>query len=98
MKVTVSLVNCILREEICVNTLFFHREAHECVEASLLPVLRVLFNAPVSSPFAAVNVANVAELIVSVTAPAIVLKADLTTLGINQDKKWVTTLRVAYRA
>lgn len=69
--------------------IFFDREAHECVQACLLPVLRVLFNAPASSPYASINVSNVAELIVNITAPTIVEKADLTSLGISRDINWV---------
>jgi len=67
------------------------RQTHECVEAAFLPTLRVLFNAPRSSPLASVNINNVVELMVSITRPSIIKEADLK--GICQRNiQWVRML------
>ena len=63
------------------------REAHECILFSFLPILRCLFDAPPSSPYADVDVSNVAELLVSITQPSIVQAAEFK--GIAPDKIWV---------
>uniref|UniRef100_H2YZ39 Nuclear condensin complex subunit 3 C-terminal domain-containing protein n=1 Tax=Ciona savignyi TaxID=51511 RepID=H2YZ39_CIOSA len=56
---------------------YMSKEAHECIEYAFLPTLRVLFNAPRSSPYASVDINNVAELLVCITRPSIIRKAEL---------------------
>ncbi|XP_029446276.1 condensin complex subunit 3 isoform X1 [Rhinatrema bivittatum] len=56
---------------------YANRTNQECFEEAFLPTLRILFNAPASSPLADVDVSNVAELFVDLTRPS----------GLNPQKK-----------
>ncbi|XP_054855999.1 condensin complex subunit 3 isoform X2 [Eublepharis macularius] len=53
------------------------RANQECFEEAYLPTLRLLFNAPVSSPLSEVDASNVSELFVDLTRPS----------GLNQSSK-----------
>ncbi|XP_076813570.1 condensin complex subunit 3-like isoform X2 [Clavelina lepadiformis] len=68
---------------------YMSKQAHECMEAAFLPILRILFNAPCSSPYASVNADNVAELLVSITRPSIIQSADLKGICEERDTKWL---------
>uniref|UniRef100_H2YZ38 Nuclear condensin complex subunit 3 C-terminal domain-containing protein n=1 Tax=Ciona savignyi TaxID=51511 RepID=H2YZ38_CIOSA len=67
---------------------YMSKEAHECIEYAFLPTLRVLFNAPRSSPYASVDINNVAELLVCITRPSIIRKAEVKHLC-QHDTRWV---------
>uniref|UniRef100_H2YZ40 Nuclear condensin complex subunit 3 C-terminal domain-containing protein n=1 Tax=Ciona savignyi TaxID=51511 RepID=H2YZ40_CIOSA len=67
---------------------YMSKEAHECIEYAFLPTLRVLFNAPRSSPYASVDINNVAELLVCITRPSIIRKAEVKHLC-QHDTRWL---------
>nr|CAB3264222.1 condensin complex subunit 3 [Phallusia mammillata] len=67
---------------------YMSKEAHGCVEAAFLPIIRVLFNAPHTSPLASVNIENVTELLITITQPSVIQKADIKHIC-NHDMKWL---------
>ena len=67
---------------------YMSKASHECLEAAILPTLRVLFEAPETSSLAAVNIDKVVELLVTMTRPSVIKSADL--VGICQpDTSWL---------
>nr|XP_056711326.1 condensin complex subunit 3 [Euleptes europaea] len=49
---------------------YSNRANQECFEEAYLPTLRILFNAPASSPLSEVDASNVSELFVDLTRPS----------------------------
>ncbi|XP_033016064.1 condensin complex subunit 3 isoform X2 [Lacerta agilis] len=49
---------------------YSNRTNQECFEEAFLPTLKILFNAPASSPLSEVDAANVSELFVDLTRPS----------------------------